>query len=574
MAAGFVLCGEILSGIQSGPPTARTGSGIIAGIVTTGADPAVPVRRATVRLVLEGAVSPRLAGTDENGRYVFDGLPVGRFSLSAAKPGFVETFHGSRRPGRGPGVPISLSHGGRAEIPLTLVRGGAITGVITDTLGRPAPSVPVVAMALQRSSPAMVRAETDDRGVYRLFGLVPGEYLIAALPRLAQAAGPISATTDAEIQWALSPERRTMPPPGRSVTYAPVFFPGTVDAGAASPVEVRAGEEQTGVSLGLRIVNVSSLSGSIVDDHGAPAKTATVALERRRLDDAASNVLVASGAITPPRVVVTAPTFSIAGVWPGQYTLIISSRSGRGGGPPDPMGRGVLWGSADLTVDGFDDVKDIQVTLRPGLRMSGIYQFSGTQLPPDLRALDEILTMQPLATGGTGDIHATLDPTTKTVQFASVPPGRYLLKSSVAAPWFLESAILDGRDLADLPLDVTVDRETQAGLVVTFSDRPTQIDGHLTDDNGGAVTKYVVVVFPVAESQWHPLSRRIRLVRPATDGSFTIAGLPAGEYGIAAAEDIEKPDLDHALLSELRAAGYRMTLVPGERRRQTLKVAR
>jgi len=575
VAAGFLLWGEMLAGIQSGPSRINTGTGIIAGTVVTGSDPAVPVRRATVRLVLEGTVSPRLAGTDENGRYVFDGLPKGRYSLSASKPGFLETFHGGRRPGRGPGGPVALTDAGLVDIPLTLVRGATITGVISDALGRPVPSVAVVAVPLQRSSGALTRAETDDRGVYRLFGLAPDEYLIAALPRLSQSTTPISATTDAEIQWALDPDPRALPPPGRPVEYTPVFFPGTVDAGAANPVMVRTGEEQVGVSFSLRIVNVSTISGTILDDTGVPSMTATVALEwRRRGEAATTEALATSGAISLPRAIVTPPTFVIAGVWPGEYTLTVSSRAGRGGGPPGPPGRGVLWGIADVTVDGLDDLKNIQVTLRPGLQMTGDYRFSGTGPQPDSNAFSLTLTRQAASPVGTGDVQATLDPTSGRLRFASVPPGRYILKSNVPAPWFLESATLDGRDLADTPLDVNAGGETRAGLLVTFSDRPARIDGQLVDDAGVAITAYAVVVFPLAEAEWRRASRRIRLVHPATDGSFAIAGLPAGEYAIAATDDVEAADLDAALLSELRAVGHRLTLGPGDRYRHTLKIVR
>jgi hypothetical protein len=132
---------------------------------------------------------------------------------------------------------------------------------------------------------------------------------------------------------------------------------------------------------------------------------------------------------------------------------------------------------------------------------------------------------------------------------------------------------LNGRDLADVPLEVTTSGETIDGLVITFTDRAAQISGRLLDARGEAVTRYGIVVFSIDRAHWRPGSRRVRLVRPATDGSFQIDGLPPGTYAIAAAEDLEQADLDDArLLTELLAASHKLTLAEGERRTQDLKV--
>ena len=80
----------------------------------------------------------------------------------------------------------------RVDVAIKLLPGAVITGVITDGRGNPAPGVTVAAVETRPSGGAAlapVRVVTDDRGVYRIFGLAPGEYLVSALPQL----GPASA---------------------------------------------------------------------------------------------------------------------------------------------------------------------------------------------------------------------------------------------------------------------------------------------------------------------------------------------------------------------------------------------
>ncbi len=76
---------------------------------------------------------------------------------------------------------------------LKMLRGAAITGMIRDERGQPAPNVSVRAMQFRtlQGEKALVTASgsgdladtTDDRGVFRLYGLSPGDYIISTSPR-------------------------------------------------------------------------------------------------------------------------------------------------------------------------------------------------------------------------------------------------------------------------------------------------------------------------------------------------------------------------------------------------------
>src|SRR4029079_14504062 len=111
---------------------------LLAGRVTTDDANGAPVRRAIVTLAGTGTPAGVRLATDSDGRFAFPDLPAGRYTLTAEKPGFVKTFYGSTRPGRGPTAPIVLAAGERqSSIAIALVRGAVIAGTVVDENGSP-----------------------------------------------------------------------------------------------------------------------------------------------------------------------------------------------------------------------------------------------------------------------------------------------------------------------------------------------------------------------------------------------------------------------------------------------------
>jgi hypothetical protein len=83
------------------------------------------------------------------------------------------------------------------------------------------------------------------------------------------------------------------------------------------------------------------------------------------------------------------------------------------------------------------------------------------------------------------------------------------------------------------------------------------------------------VLFPTSSSFWFPQARRIQSVRPSTDGAFTFRNLPAGEYYLAAAEDIEPGAwFDPAFLQQLVPSSMKIAIDEGEHKAQDIRLGR
>lgn len=568
---------------------AATGGGTVTGVVVTDTGTPQPVRRATVRLSGAGA-TVRVVGTDDLGRFVFDRVPAGRVTISALKAGFVTAFHGSTEPGRGPGVPVAVTDGQTVDITIRLLPGAVITGAILTGQGFPAPNVTVAAVDTRPSNtvPIPLRAVTDDRGIYRIFGLAPGDYLVSALPQLVPQdarglgpGGPVMRLTDADVQQARAGSAATAnntAGSSRPVGYAPVFYPGTTDAAGAATIHVTSGEERAGVDMALSVVPMSRLGGTLVDSDGVPVTSAQVLLIPKRGDQPSPvEALISSGALTMPRAAMSGATFSFTSVSPGQYTLVARTGSGQRGVAAAEAAAPVLWSVSDITIDGTDRT-DLPLRLMPGLTMTGRYvveRGAAEAIDPSVLNLS-LMAVNPLP--GFASTYRAIPQPDGTFRISSVAPGRYVTRidvpaSMAAGRWMLKSAMADGRDLADRPLVAFAGATDLANVVVTLTTRPATVTGRLVDVSGRPVTRYSIVVATQDRALWLPNARRIRTARPATDGSFEITGLPAGDYAIAAVDNVENANVfDAGFLSELLGTSFRVTLAEGETRRQDFKV--
>ena len=187
------------------------------------------------------------AFTDDTGIYRITNVPPGKYEAQAAAPAFVAAG-GSPSP-FGKTVTLIISKDETVEnIDFELVRGGVITGKVTDSDGRPLIEETVSISIAESSSVSRQRGvRTDDRGVYRIFGIPPGNYKVAA------------GTNELSPSWQRSTFRQT-------------FHPDATDASQATTINVTEGSETTNVDITLKGVDRTySVRGRIIDgDTGRP----------------------------------------------------------------------------------------------------------------------------------------------------------------------------------------------------------------------------------------------------------------------------------------------------------------
>src|SRR6185369_231233 len=165
------------------PPAGRIMGRVLA------ADNGRPVKRARVYASAVELPGGRGMLTDDSGVFDLTELPAGRYTLTVSKSGFVSLSYGQRRPLQA-GTPLQLAENQQLKgIQFQLPRGSVIGGRVLDEDGDAMPGVMVRVMRYQylqgdrRLTPAGT-AQTDDRGQYRVWGLMPGDYYVNALTRL------------------------------------------------------------------------------------------------------------------------------------------------------------------------------------------------------------------------------------------------------------------------------------------------------------------------------------------------------------------------------------------------------
>jgi hypothetical protein len=164
-----------------------------------------------------------------------------------------------------------------------------------------------------------------------------------------------------------------------------------------------------------------------------------------------------------------------------------------------------------------------------------------------------------------------------------VAPGRYRLNTPLAlipipganlmtGGWTLKGVMWNGRDMADAPVDIRAGADI-TGVVVTFTDKPSELSGTVFDGLGRVTPNFPIVVFSTDRGYWTPSSRRVQTARPASDGKFTVTGLPAGEYYVCAVTAVERTEVyDPAFLDQLVGVSFRITIADGQKLKQDLKL--
>ena len=643
----FLVLIALIATVQSAVPraqnTQRLGegapTGLLMGVVIDALDNQ-PVGNAEVRLSGAPQGTPNtFVLADELGRFVFMPLPKGTFTITATRPGYAEGAYGRHRP-LGLAQTLTLGEGEHlADLKVPIWKLAVVTGRVTDEAGEPVVGVAVRALqriivaGRQKLVPGST-ARTDDRGVYRIASLVPGDYTVV-VPST-QASAPDS-VIDLWLQRRMSPgamkpgesdlnrdlsfsgamdsllviERnrgahvegqsfvsigagsRAAVSPGltagsRLHVYPTQYHPAAPSAAQASIITLRSGEERLGIDIQLALTATSLVSGTVKGTDGPLMVALTLVPES---DDLSAD----TGFETATTLSDVAGRFTFVGVPEGRYRLrailaqVPVSGAGRGAPPPPPppglsapakppvpvLGGFTLWATQSIAV-GASDIADLAVTMRAGFRVSGRAEFAGSAAQP---APDLVRRMS--ATFDPADARPIVSITIGRGQFDErgqlssyqLPPARYFLRiNNPPAGWVLKSAMWNGRDVSNVPLSLDTD---VSGLVITFTDRPSTLSGQVQTASGASDPSATVLVFPADPGAWTDYGgfpRRLLAIRVDPNGHFQTPNLPAGNYLLAAVPDESSANWqDPKVLQRLARQATSITLGEGEGRSTSLK---
>lgn len=535
-----------------------------------------------------GQPRPRVL-TASDGRFVFRDLARGTYSINSTKAGYAEGAHGRARAG-GQSIPLQVTDGQRiGGITLQMWKHAAITGTVLDESGEPQVGIQVrayrraVVSGRRRFVPAG-SAVTDDRGIYRISALLPGDHIVGTAAR--HSSVPLALTRDSQAMMAgvqLPSESRpatpaslmvrdtafllargaaTPPPPegARLAVYPATFHPFAPAADAASIIPLASGQDHQGADIQITPIATVGVSGTIMGPEGpitaTPIRLAVVSsLEVPMGDDGLTTLTDRRGA------------FSFPAVPSGQYQL----RMARGAGRNNAAGGSLAWVDLPISV-GSEDIEQLVVSASAGVVVSGRFEFEGDPNRP--RALQNTqVTFESADAALPAQAWIQTARADRFGEFTSpaLPGGRYFVRiADSPSGWMFKSATLEGRDVADTPLNVTADAPN---LVITFTDRWSGLRGHVQADQNGAGGS-TVVVFPTDSTMWESSGRaprRLRSARVGPSGEYAF-NLPPGDYYVLALPDRQAGDWqDVDFLAEASRVAITVRIGEGERRTQDLR---
>ncbi len=453
---------------------------------------------------------------DETGSFKLAGIAPGSYAISALTPGYVSGDDASARHYR-PGETATIR----------LVKGGVITGRVTDATGELLVGAQVKIQRLRdlngktvrNGESSMWRSEfqTDDRGIYRVYGLLPGIYIV-------------SIESSSVERWL-----------GGGDDEAPTFYPSTT-RDTAMEITVRPGDEVTGIDVRHRGDMGHAISGTVsgATDPSHPFSSAGVGLLH-----AATKQVVSSTSADQTK------TFVFFGIPDGEYELYarMSGRNDEGGSGSAPQrvsvkGADVTGLSLRLTAYGVISGRIILEPAKAGEAKCEIKTPS---------SIEEILVRSKSLLRNPRSLNALLAEIDETFERPIAPnekgeftllnlePDSYRIEPDLPGEtWFIRSMTLPASgtaksktDAARTPL-VLKAGEKISSLEITLAEGAATLSGRVTPKEGGNLPGNLRVHLVPAEATAADDVLRYREDFTEKDGSFEFKHLAPGKYRLLA----------------------------------------
>lgn len=537
LSAGFVVIGLacFLAAAQqpnAQPDSASTPHASVEGTVIEKLS-GTPVPDAVVTIYGHG---PKItAKTSSSGRYRITGLPPGRYSLSPRKEGY----------GRGPSTRprrIRVTAGAKiANIDFQVQREAVVAGRVLDAANQPVQGQRVMVYARgysqgMRSYDLRGAAPTNDLGEFRISGLTPGRYYLAAVPamlRIQKLSHLPQPQPDAQPREAVEAEVRT-------------FYMGAPSPAGATPLDLHGGEQRENADLTLARVKTYCVTGTIDQTGG---ETANLTITELAGDWSHA---IASGVFSDGE------GFEACGFPPGSYYLFAATATAKG--------ELTRFARVDFTVNNRDIALD-GLMLGSPLEIAGQMSVTGAESgPPSLES-----------------VYIGLRPSDRMPYINEAPEielkrtGSFVLPGVFTGDYWATFRL--PRELyvkaANCGVVNALREPLQAGcgqLHVVLGADGAAISGNvIAEESGAAVSGATVVLFPA------PLPDSIapgvfRTIDTDQNGEFEFASVAPGMYRLLAFHDLAHQEAeDPEFVRQWQSKGEEIEVGKRERKSATLK---
>jgi protocatechuate 3,4-dioxygenase beta subunit len=523
-----------------------------------------PVARVTLDLrAVDNAANRYPAITTSEGKFSFQNVLPGRYSLVASRAGYVRAEYGQRGPYSAATVLEVRAGQGVRDLRIAMIPSGAISGRVFDNKGVPAMNAQVHAWRISyaegwRKALPVTSVITNDLGEYRVFGLPPGQYYVSAQPdppsfirspAYVSLAPPLPGMIVMTIPSGGSggfPDPAN--PLGYGAVYAPVYFGGSTSEFEATPITVRAGADIRGMDIPVERVPMVSLSGSVIDSNTREPVRAMLTITPLAANTwftALTLINVTGGmlSVNPSRGAAVSANgqFRTEAVPHGSYLITAIA---------DVGGRR-LAGQAIADTRSTNPA-GVPISVAPAFEVSGHIVFEGTAPVPGIKVGLMSTASQSL------DIPAVAVSTDGSFVLRGVVPGHYLAQFSSLANAFVKSVRLGSTDVLNDGL--RLERPPEGRLEIAIAGNPAKVSGTVTAVDRQSAAGLTSVLIPDDR-------QRLDLYRSViTDasGQYRFENVAPASYKLFAWEDVEKNAwLDRAFLSTVEDQGVPVVLQTG-----------
>jgi hypothetical protein len=483
-------------------------SHLVAGVVVD-ASTGSPIRKAYVTLsTAEDNPAEALDITGGSGHFTFANVPSGRYRLHALSEGYHQAWYGAPMPNHAPGI-IGLHAGDPPQnFVLRMTRLGTISGVVLEQDDDPLEGAAVSLWMpwFERGKPGFApqgTAATNERGEYRITGVVPGRYLVMVncMGRQAIRIQPESVAGAQPLDQRFQPQ------------FGVQYFPATERLSEASLLSVAPGKEIDGIDFHMATRPPTILRGSVAPPSDLPPDVfIQVTGISHETPDRAQFFGAGAG---PPKY-----EFEIGGVLPGEYLLVATVSAG---GRPY---RGV---QRVLVSAGVEN--QVTLKLEAGINLAGTLKIEGG-------SKDE-----PLVVLTSGDPFPYNDAPPQTHVKAD---GSFVIPGVVPGIWdigvqpvpeggYIKSMRLGEQDV--LTEDMVIRPDTAAPLHIVVGARGGILEGDVKSDAGKEAGPAYVLAAP--DGKYGHVLSFYTAVNTDEKGHFKLKGLTPGRYKLFAFEALQ-----------------------------------